>query len=135
MRFPSAIAHYAAIGSRCWNSTHPKIKKIVGVLIQLQERTVQRRISDDALRSVAHITSNTFYGFIVPSRYAGKTIAMEVPNRLLQIAQEEGLPVVEPLVTEDFYLNTVEGYRNPYHHDISGFALPGTGLGQNVDGS
>ena len=130
MRFPASIARYAAIGSRYWNIEHPKIAGIVSVLKELRGRADQRQLSPDGLRALAYFTSYTFYGYVVASRHAGRRLALEVPNNLLEVAQSEGLPRADGLVVEDFLPRTLEGYRNPYYFDLSGFMERGTGLGQ-----
>lgn len=82
---------------------------------------------------VLYLTSNTFYGYLVPSRMSGVRLALEVPNRLLDVAEEEGLAHAEHLVPSDFVPGTVEGYQNPYHYDLRGWKSRGTGLGQRLE--
>jgi len=133
LRFPASIAKYAAMGSRYWNINHPKIVRIIAVLTELQERRRQERLSADKLRKVSYLTSNSYYGYLVPSRKSGITLALEVPNRLLALAKEEGLAPADDLVPADFFPGTIDGYENPYHYDLSGWKTTGTGLGRRLD--
>jgi len=132
MSFPASIEHYAAIGSRYWNVDHPKIATIVCLLKELRKRYDQRQLSREASNSLAYLTSTSFYGYLVPSRYAEQRLAIEVPNRLLEIAQKEGLACAEGLLMEDFLPGTVGVYRNPYWHDVSAFEKGFAGLGQHL---
>ena len=132
LRFPVSLADYAAIGSRYWNIGHPKIAKTIALLIELSNRLRQRRLSAETLRKIRYLTSTSFYGFTVPSRMSGARLALEVPNRLLDIADEEGLGRAERFMTSDFYPGTVGAYQNPYHFDRSGWKTHGTGLGQRL---
>jgi hypothetical protein len=109
---------------------HPKIKAIVAVLTELADRKRQQRLSTDGARVVHYLASTTFYGYTVPSRKSGRTLALEVPNRLLDVAVKEGLPHAERLLPSDFLPGTVEAYENPYHYDLTGWKIRGTGLGQ-----
>ncbi len=130
LRFPAEIAKYAAIGSRYWNIDHPKIARITAVLNALADRQRQQRLSADNSRVVHYLTSNTFYGFLVPSRMSGDTLALEVPNRLLDIAEKEGLGYAEHLLPADFLPGTVGEYMNPYHYDLNKWKIRGKGLGR-----
>jgi hypothetical protein len=69
-------------------------------------------------------------GYKVPSRLSGLTLAVELPNRLLDLAQDEGLACPERLAPSDFLPGTVEGYSNPYHYGLGAWELHDTGLGQ-----
>lgn len=133
LRFPGSLGQYAAIGSRYWNINHPKIAGIVAALIELKGRMRQQRLSADRVRMVSYVASSTFYGYVVPSRISGARLAIEVPNRLLDVAEEEGLIHAEHLVPSDFFPGTVEGYQNPYYYDVGGWKHRGTGLGRRWD--
>lgn len=133
LQFPQSIAQYAAFGSRYWNSDHPKIKAILPMLIKLTERWRMHPLSADAMREVSHIVSHNFYGYKVPARFTAANLGLDVPNRLLDVLQKEGLPCSERLVLEDFVPETIGKYRNPYHYDISEWKDPGTGLGRPLD--
>ena len=130
LRFPVAVERYAAIGSRYWNCGHPKIGRIISALTGLKNRQRAQMLSPDRSRAVSYLTSNTFYGYVVPSRMADVTLAIEVPNRLLDIAEEEGLACSDRLVPSDFLPGTVEGYSNPYHYSLRGWEHRGTNLGR-----
>lgn len=133
LQFPRSMAQYAAFGSRYWNIDHPKISRILAVLTKLMEWRRLHRLSTDGERVVSHLTSNTFYGYVVPARFARVDLALEVPNRLLDVAKKEGLPCAERLVPEDFVPGTIDKYQNPYHYDLQKWRKPGTGLGQRLD--
>ena len=130
LRFPANVAKYAAIGSRYWNIDHPKIAKIVAVLNELADRERQQSLSADSAREIHYLTSNRYYGHLVPSRKSGDTLALEVPNRLLDVAEKEGLPHAGRLLPSDFLPGTVEMYENPYHYELTGWKIRGTGLGR-----
>lgn len=133
LQFPQSMAQYAAFGSRYWNSEHPKIIAILPVLTKLTEWTRLHRLSTDGEREVSHIASHDFYGYVVPARFTSVNLGLEVPNRLLDVSQKEGLPCSERLVLEDFVPETIGKYRNPYHYDLSEWKNPGMGLGQRLD--
>lgn len=133
LQFPGSMAQYAAFGSRYWNIDHPKITGILAVLTKLMDWRKLHRLSADGERVVSHLTSNKFYGYVVPARYAGINLALEVPNRLIDVAKKEGLPSAEHLVPEDFVPGTIEKYQNPYHYDLRKWKKPGMGLGQRLD--
>lgn len=133
LQFPRSMAQYAAFGSRYWNIDHPKITGILAVLAKLMDRRRLHRLSADCERVVSHLTSHTFYGYVVPARFARVDLAVEVPNRLLEVSKKEGLPCAEHLVPEDFVPGTIEKYQNPYHYDLQKWKKPGTGLGQRLD--
>jgi len=131
--FPKSIAECAAIGSVYWNIDHPKIVKIVAVLTALGDRLRQRGLSAEGMRAVRYLASHSFYGYVVPSRMSGRSLALEVPNWLLDVAEEEGLGHAERLVVGDFFPGTVEGYQFPHNHDLGEWRERGTGLGQRLD--
>jgi hypothetical protein len=133
LQFPASIAQHAAIGSRYWNLSHPKIVGIVVTLRDLADRFSKHALSADELKKFSHITSTAFYDYVVPSRESDVTLALEVPNRLIAIAEKEGLTHAQPLVPSDFLPGTIEGYRNPYYYDLCGWKDSGTGLGLRLD--
>jgi hypothetical protein len=133
LKFPRSLSQYAAFGSRYWNIAHPKIRGILAVLTELIDWMSVHRLSADGERVVSHLTSNSFYGFVVPARFAGVGLALDAPNRLLDVAKKEGLPSVEHLVPHDFVPGTIDGYQNPYHYDLRNWKKQGTGLGQRLD--
>ena len=83
LKFPGSMAQYAAFGSRYWNADHAKIAGILSVLTELMDYRSLHRLSADGERMVSHLTSSTFYGYVVPARFARVDLALEVPNRLL----------------------------------------------------
>jgi hypothetical protein len=93
----------------------------------------QKRLSEDRFKLVSYLRSNAFYGYTVPSRKSGSTLALEVPNRLLDVAEGEGLAHAEHLVPDDFVPGTVDEYENPYHYDLSGWDSRGAGLGKRLN--
>ncbi len=131
--FPQSIAQYAAFGSRYWNSNHSKISAILPVLTELMEWRRLLRLSPDGEREVSYLTSNRFYGYVVPARFSKSDLALDVPNRLLDVSEKEGLPCAVRLTPEDFVPETIKGYQNPYHYDLQKWKKPGTGLGQRLD--
>jgi hypothetical protein len=133
LRFPTSASKYAAIGSRYWNINHPKITKIVAVLGELTERHRQQRLSLDNARVFEYVTSKTFIGYVVPSRKSGDTLAMQVPNRLLDLAEKVGLPIAERLLPGDFFPGSIGTYENPYHYSLAKWGAAETGLGQSCD--
>jgi hypothetical protein len=130
LRFPPSISEYAAFGSRYWNIDHPKIIRLVTTLTLLAERVRQKRLSSDRLKVVSYLISNAFQGYIVSSRRSAATLALEVPNRLLAVAKEEGLAEAEALDPGDFFPGTINGYENPYHYDLNMWKTSVTGLGR-----
>ena len=89
-----------------------------------------KHLPTEQLKLVNYLRSDTFQGYVVPSRYSGLNLALEVPNRLLRVAKEAGLGDAEELVTQDFFPGTVNGYQNPYHYELSDWKKPGTDLGK-----
>jgi hypothetical protein len=133
LNFPESIAEYAAIGSRYWNISHPKIVQVISTLTELKNRWLQQRLSANGWQRVAYLRSNQYYGYIVPSCYSDTRLALELPNHLLDIAEEEGLGHTERLVSSDFFPGTTEGYRSPHHLGHKEWQRRGTGLGQRLD--
>jgi len=134
MHFPPELSEFAAFGSRYWNVDHPKIIQITSALCRLSDRVRLQQLAKDKLSLFNFLTSNTFYGYVVPARYSGITLAIDLPNRLLEIARIVGVGDVAPLVKTDFVPGTLEGYKNPYHYRIEGWDICGTGLGTLVKG-
>jgi len=132
VQFSDNITQYAALGSRYWNIEHPKIKRILETLTRLVALRKNRGLSTDGERMLTYLTSNKFYGYVVPARFSSIDLALEVPNRLLEITTREGLPSTEPLVAEDFVAESIGKYQNPYHYDIREWKKPGTGLGKRL---
>ncbi|MDP2996378.1 MAG: ATP-binding protein [Bryobacterales bacterium] len=130
LEFPATAERYAAIGSRYWNGGHPKVAIIVRTIGSLLERDRAGMLASDRSRVVRYLTSDEFCDYIVPSRMSGATLAIELPNRLLDIAEEEGLSCSERLAPGDFLPGTVEGYGNPYRYDLRGWERRGTKLGR-----
>src|SRR5688572_15042915 len=116
LRFPEAISRWPAIGSRYWNSHHPKMAKIITALTLLAESVRQNKLSAEEMRTVSYLCGDSFQGFVVGSRYSGHNLALEVPNRLLAIARNHYLVDAEDLTASDFYPGTIDGYKNPYHY-------------------
>jgi hypothetical protein len=135
LRFPASIAKYAAVGSRYWNVDHSKIVKIISALSRLAERVRQQLLSADRSSIVSYLGSHSFYDYVVPSRLSGVTLAIELPNRLLDIAEEEGLGHADRLVPSDFLPGTIEKYDNPYGYDLRAWRVRGAGIGKPLDDS
>ena len=133
VEFPRSLSQYAAFGSRYWNIAHPKISGMLEALTKLLDWRSVDRLSSDGERVVQYLTSNKFYGFLVPSRFAGVGLALDAPNRLLDVATKEGIPSTEHLVPHDFVPGTIDGYQNPYHYDLRSWKKRGTELGQRLD--
>lgn len=131
--FPKSVSKYAAIGSRYWNIDHPKIERIVSALTLLAQRRRENKISADRSKVISYLVSNDYYGYLVPSRKSGKTLAIELPNRLMTVAEEEGMGHAERLIPSDFVPGTIDRYENPYHYDLRAWKILGTGLGRRVD--
>jgi hypothetical protein len=49
------------------------------------------RISSENERLVRYLCSNKYYGYVVPCRVSAVNLAIDLPNRLLEIAEQEGL--------------------------------------------
>lgn len=130
LRFPATAERYASIGSRYWNIDHPKVAVIVRIIQSLLERHRAGMLAPGRSRIVGYLTSARFYDYTVPSRMSGATLAIELPNRLLDIAEEEGMSCSERLAPSDFLPGTVEGYRNPYHYNLRGWERRGMNLGR-----
>jgi hypothetical protein len=129
LRFPAIAEEYAAIGSRYWNINHAKIDKIVRTITSLMNRCHEGKLSAEKSRLIKYLTSHSFYGYVVPSRLSGVTLAIDLPNRLLEIAEGEGLACSDRLAPDDFLPGTVSGYNNPYHYDLRESETRGTKLG------
>ncbi|HWR49756.1 MAG TPA: ATP-binding protein [Bryobacteraceae bacterium] len=130
LQFPATAERYAAIGSRYWNGGHPKVAIIVRAIRSLLERHRAGMLATDRSRLVGYLTSNSFYDYTVPSRMSGRTLAIDLPNRLLDIAEEEGLSCSERLAPGDFFPSTVGRYCNPYSYDLRVWERGGTNLGR-----
>jgi hypothetical protein len=133
LRFPKAAKGFAAFGSRYWDIENPKIAKIVSAFNALVHRRENGSLSTNSLRAISSVTSNSFYGYKDPSRKADVTLAIDVPNRLLDIAEEEGLNCSERLMRSDFYPGTVGKYEYAKWYRLDGWRIPGTGLGRFLD--
>jgi hypothetical protein len=132
LQFPATAERYAAIGSRYWNGGHPKVALMVRTIRSLLERDHAGMLASERSRLVRYLTSTDFYGYTVASRISGVTLAIELPNRLLDIAEDEGLSCSERLAPGDFLPGTAEGYRNPYHYDLRGWQHRGGNLGRRL---
>jgi hypothetical protein len=133
LRFPKAAKGFAAFGSRYWDIGSPKIAKIVSAFNALVHRRENGSLTTNSLRAISSVTSNNFYGYKIPSRKAGATLAIDLPNRLLDIAEAEGLSCSERITQSDFYPGTVEKYEYPGWYSLDGWKISGTGLGQILD--
>lgn len=133
LRFPKAAKGFAAFGSRYWDIENPKIAKIVSAFNALAHRLENGSLSTKSLRAISSVTSNSFYGYTVGSRKANVTLAIELPNRLLDIAEEEGLSCSERLTQTDFYPGTVGKYQYPGWYKLEGWRVSGTGLGRILE--
>ncbi|WP_026182528.1 HD domain-containing protein [Leeia oryzae] len=118
VKFPDIFNHYAAFGSRYWNLSNKKIKAISNVLNELRRQFSDGVLSDAAMRKYQYLTSHDFYGYIVPSRLSNTTVALLLPNNLLDLANENGLSIEYRLEESDFYPGTIGEYRNPYHYPL-----------------
>ena len=132
LQFPATAERYAAIGSRYWNGGHPKVALMVRTIRSLLERHHAGMLASERSRLVGYLTSAAFCEYTVPSRLSDVTVAIELPNRLLDIAEEEGLSCSERLAPGDFLPGTVEGYRNPYSYDLRGWERRGRNLGRRL---
>lgn len=119
LHFEAPIDGYAAFGSRYWNRDHRKIQNIIVALQQLRAKLVNHEMSGDAVAIYRYLTSTKFYGYTVPSRISGQTLALSLPNRLLELARKEGIECDCRLEPADFYPGTVGGYSNPYHYPLA----------------
>ncbi len=128
--FPPGAEQYAGIGSRYWNVGHPKVLAIVSALTGLARRLREAALPAERARLFSYLTSNSFYGYTVPSRLSGKTLAIDLPNRLLDLAQQEKFACATRLAPSDFLPGTVGGYHNPYHYALNQWEVPNTDLGQ-----
>ena len=133
LRFPKAAKGFAAFGSRYWDIENPKIAKIVSVFNALVHRRESGSLSTNSLRTISSVTDNSFYGYKVPSRKAGTMLAIDLPNRLLDIAEEEGMSCPERLAPSDFYPGTVGKYQYAKWYSLEGWKVSGTGLGKILD--
>lgn len=118
-RFPSGMEGFAAIGSRYWNAEHPKIQRVAAALKELARRRRAGTLSPDNSQLFDYLTGNKYIGYVVPCRYTGRRLGIEMPNRLLDIAAAEGLHGTDRLVEADFYPGTLGTYANPYHYDLA----------------
>ena len=94
------------------------------------ESVRQKRLSAQEMRRVSYLGDTAFQGYVVGSRYSGLNLALEVPNRLLAIARNNGLADAEDLSPTDFFPGTIDGYQNPYHYDLRPWQKLKTGLGK-----
>jgi hypothetical protein len=129
LRFPEGLQHYAGFGSRYWNVENPKVSRIASTLKALADRFSKGRLSAASTKDVSIITSNGFYGYVVPARHSEKILALEVPNGLLDIAEREGLNCSDRLDPSDFFPGTVGRYENPYWLNLEGWKSRNNGLG------
>ncbi|MHA4868044.1 HD domain-containing protein [Duganella sp. PWIR1] len=116
--FPEEFNGFASIGSRYWNLSHKKIRAIVDVLKKLRFQVEEGIVSEEVCKKYRYLTSHDFYGYIVPSRKSGTQMAMTLPNKLLDLANEGGLEIDYRFELEDFFPNTAIGYENPYHYPL-----------------
>lgn len=116
--FPDEIREYAAFGSRYWNSSHKKIQAITNALRELRKQYEKGGFSDDDYLRYQYLMSNKYYGFIVPSRSSGNTLAISLTNNLLDLANKIGINIDRRLEPNDFYPGTVGEYKNPYHYNL-----------------
>lgn len=130
--FPNELRGYAAFGSRYWNSSHKKIQVIVTVLIELRRQFEHGALSEEAGRKYQYLTSHSFRGYVVPSRISGPTLALSLPNKLLDLASEIGLSTEYRLDRNDFYPGTVGEYLNPYHYPLSSWVKSEDVFGRDV---
>jgi hypothetical protein len=91
------------------------------------------RLSAEKSRLISYLTSSSFLGYKVASRLSGATLAIDLPNRLLEIAQSEGLAGSLRLEPNDFFPGTVAGYSNPYHYSLREWDARATGLGRPLE--
>lgn len=132
LSFPPEAEQYAAIGSRYWNVNHPKILTMVPALMELVRGLREATLQPERARLFSYLTSNSFYGYTVPSRLSGTTLAIELPNRLLDLAQQDKFACTTRLAPDDFLPGTVGVYHNPYHYALNQWEAPNTDLGQHL---
>lgn len=60
LRFPDAMSRYPAIGSRYWNSQHPKMARIITALTLLAESVRQKQLSAEEMGLVSYLGSSAF---------------------------------------------------------------------------
>lgn len=132
--FPEEFSQFAAFGSRFWNIDHPKTTALVQALNSLQQRTKNHELTPSHLRLVRYLTSNTNYGFVVPSRISARRLALETPNGLAAIAAAEGICAPIELTQDDFAPGTLAAYHNPYHYDLRRWRAEGSGFGAAITG-
>jgi hypothetical protein len=90
-------------------------------------------VTTDTRKKLAYFVGSSFLGHIVPSRRSGTRLALELPARLLELAEKEGIATDVPrLGIDDFLPGTVGTYSNPYHYYLTGWKTSGTGLGQRL---
>lgn len=78
LHFDDAINRYAAFGSRYWNLNHGKIQAIVVALRELWARARRQELPDEIRVKYGYLTSNSYYGFTVPSRQSGQTLGLSL---------------------------------------------------------
>lgn len=132
--FPEGFSQFAAFGSRFWNSDHPKTIALAEALTSLQQRMENHELTPSHLKLARYLTSNTNYGYVVPSRISARRLALETPNRLAAIAAAEGMCSPIELTQDDFAPGTLATYQNPYHYDLRGWRAEGLGLGAAITG-
>jgi hypothetical protein len=128
-KFEGPLASFAGFGSRYWNREHAKVKAVVPVLEQLQQRVENREVPDEIDRTYRYFTSNSYFGYTVPCRSSGATLALTLPNRLLDLADKLGIPCASRLQISDFFPGTVGIYNNPYHYSLKEWFTSSTDIG------
>ena len=99
-------------------------------MLELADKYRRGRLSGIGHRMFEHLNSDGYLGHVVPSRYSGKRAAIERYNRLLELANKEGLRTGVPLQMEDFLPGSIGKYHNPYHYKLHDWDRMGTNVGR-----
>jgi hypothetical protein len=122
VRFPDGMEEVAAIGSLYWNQNNTKIRALVEVLLELSVRSRRGGLSGRAQQVFQYVNSTSYLGYTVQARRSGSRAAIGRYRKLIDMAEQEGLPVPKPLGNEDFLPGSVGRYWNPYHYPISSWS-------------
>ncbi len=116
--FPESMKEVAAIGSLYWNQNNTKIRALVELLLELSVRSRRGGLSGRTQQVFEYVNGTSYLGYVVQARHSSARAAIDRYRELLNVAEEEGLPVPKPLGHEDSLSGSVGKYWNPYHYPI-----------------
>jgi hypothetical protein len=116
--FPDKMREVAAIGSLYWNQNNIKIRAIVELLLELSIRHRRGGLPVQASKIFEYVNSSAYLGYKIHARHSSPRAAIDRYHKLIDVAEDVGLPVRECLEYEDFLPGSVGEYWNPYHYPI-----------------